>query len=98
RAPVRDRGRRRVLVVDDSPIVRDLLQELLSSVGLEVRVAGDGAAALQSLTENPVDLIVCDVEMPVMDGFELLRRLRDRADHVPVVMATTRGTVSERAM
>ncbi|TMQ05411.1 MAG: response regulator [Deltaproteobacteria bacterium] len=98
RAPVRDRGRRRVLVVDDSPIVRDLLQELLSSVGLEVRVAGDGAAALQSLTENPVDLIVCDVEMPVMDGFELLRRLRDRADHVPVVMVTTRGTVSDRAM
>ena len=98
RLPSRDRGRRRVLVVDDSPIVRDLLQELLSSVGLEVRVAGDGAAALASLTDNPVDLIVCDVEMPVMDGFELLRRLRERAERVPVVMVTTRGTVSDRAM
>ena len=97
RAPIRDRGRRRVLIVDDSPIVRDLLSELLSSVGLEVRTAGDGAAALHSLAEHPVDLIVCDVEMPVMDGFEFLRRLRDRAERVPVVMVTTRGSVSDRA-
>jgi two-component system chemotaxis sensor kinase CheA len=98
RTPLRDRGRRRVLVVDDSPIVRDLLSELLSSVGLEVRAVGDGAAALQALSERPVDLIVCDVEMPVMDGFELLRRLRDRAERVPVVMVTTRGSVSDRAL
>jgi len=97
RSPLRDRGRRRVLVVDDSPIVRDLLSELLSSVGLEVRTAGDGAVALQSLIDHPVDLIVCDVEMPVMDGFEFLRRLRDRAERVPVVMVTTRGSVSDRA-
>jgi chemotaxis protein histidine kinase CheA len=97
RASVRDRTRRRVLVVDDSPIVRDLLSELLSSVGLSVRVAGDGAAALQSLAEQAVDLIVCDVEMPVMDGFELLRRLRDRADRVPIVMVTTRGSLTDRA-
>jgi len=91
-------GRRRVLVVDDSPIVRDLLTELLSSVGLEVRSAGDGAAALQALADAPVDLVVCDVEMPVMDGFELLRKLRERADRVPVVMVTTRGSVSDRAL
>jgi CheY-like chemotaxis protein len=98
RVPIRDRGRRRVLIVDDSPIVRDLLSELLSSVGLEVRTAGDGAAALSTLAEHTVDLIVCDVEMPVMDGFELLRRLRDRAERVPVVMVTTRGSVQDRAM
>jgi chemotaxis protein histidine kinase CheA len=98
RTVVRERSRRRVLVVDDSPIVRDLLSELLSSVGLSVRVAGDGAAALQQLAEDSVDLIVCDVEMPVMDGFELLRRLRERADRVPVVMVTTRGSLSDRAM
>jgi two-component system, chemotaxis family, sensor kinase CheA len=98
RLPSRERSRRRVLVVDDSPIVRDLLTELLSSVGLEVRSAGDGAAALAALDEAAVDLIVCDVEMPVMDGFELLRRLRDRADRVPVVMVTTRGSVADRSM
>ena len=98
RTVVRERSRRRVLVVDDSPIVRDLLSELLSSVGLTVRVAGDGAAALQQLADDPVDLIVCDVEMPVMDGFELLRRLRERAERVPVVMVTTRGSLSDRAM
>jgi two-component system chemotaxis sensor kinase CheA len=97
RPSARDR-RRRVLVVDDSAIVRDLLTELLSSVGLEVRAVGDGAAALDSLIADPVDLIVCDVEMPVMDGFELLRRLRARADRVPVVMVTTRGSVADRSM
>ncbi|MBC7976474.1 MAG: response regulator, partial [Myxococcales bacterium] len=97
-SPAGERSRRRVLVVDDSPIVRDLLTELLASVGLEVRSAGDGAAALQTLAEHPVDLIVCDVEMPVMDGFELLRRLRDRGERVPVVMVTTRGSVSDRAL
>jgi two-component system, chemotaxis family, sensor kinase CheA len=93
-----ERLRRRVLVVDDSPIVRDLLTELLSSVGLEVRAAGDGVAALASLAEATVDLIVCDVEMPVMDGFELLRRLRERAERIPVVMVTTRGSVADRSM
>ena len=98
RTAVRERSRRRVLVVDDSPIVRDLLSELLSSVGLSVRVAGDGAAALQALAESAVDLIVCDVEMPVMDGFELLRRLRERTERVPIVMVTTRGSLSDRAM
>ena len=98
RAQVRARGRRRVLVVDDSPIVRDLLMELLSSVGLEVRSATDGAAALEALAEQPADLIVSDVEMPGMDGFELLRQLRERAIQVPVVMVTTRGSVSDRAL
>jgi len=98
RAQVRTRGRRRVLVVDDSPIVRDLLVELLSSVGLEVRSAGDGAAALNLLEEQLADLIVSDVEMPIMDGFELLRQLRERAIQVPVVMVTTRGSVSDRAL
>jgi chemotaxis protein histidine kinase CheA len=98
RAQVQARGRRRVLIVDDSPIVRDLLSELLSSVGLEVRSAADGAAALEMLAEQPADLIVSDVEMPVMDGFELLRQLRDRAMRVPVVMVTTRGSVSDRAL
>jgi len=97
RTPARER-RRRVLVVDDSPIVRDLLNELLSSVGLDVRAVGDGAAALESLAADPVDLIVCDVEMPIMDGFELLRRLRARAERVPVVMVTTRGSLADRSM
>jgi len=98
RAPVRQRRRSRVLVVDDSPIVRDLLGELLSSVGLEVRTAGDGAAALDALAGDEFDLIVCDVEMPVMDGFELLRRLRARSERVPVVMVTTRGSAADRSM
>jgi len=78
--------------------VRDLLSELLTSVGLDVRSAGDGAAALAAHTADPVDLIVCDVEMPVMDGFELLRRLRARSERVPVVMVTTRGSAADRSL
>lgn len=97
-APSFDSGRRRVLVVDDSPIVRDLLTELLTSVGLEVRSAGNGADALVALAEGPADLVVCDVEMPVMDGFDFLRKLREKGERVPVVMVTTRGSVADRSL
>lgn len=82
----------RILVVDDEPDLRELLATALRFKGYEVAVAGSGAAALESLTAHPADLVVMDVMMPLMDGFTTVRRLRARGDHVPVLFLTARDT------
>jgi len=87
---------RRVLVVDDSPIVRELLVELLLSMGLEVTQAPDGEAGLAATEADDFDLIISDVEMPAIDGFELVRRLRARGAQMPIIVVTTRGSVEDR--
>lgn len=94
--PVAVKPRARVLVVDDSPIIRDLLVELLTAAKLEVYTAADGAAALEMLDRHRVDLVLSDVEMPGIDGFELLTRIRQRDPELPVVMVTTRGSIADR--
>jgi CheY-like chemotaxis protein len=66
----------RVLVVDDEPDLRFVLRRLFERAGHEVVEAGDGAAALRSVEESRPDLVVTDIMMPVMDGAELIRRLR----------------------
>jgi DNA-binding response OmpR family regulator len=81
---------RRVLVVDDDDDIRLLLQELLSGAGYRVETAPDGRAALRVFYENPTDVVVLDLSMPDLDGFETLDRLRDLSD-VPVILLTARG-------
>jgi DNA-binding response OmpR family regulator len=81
---------RRVLVVDDDDDIRLLLEELLRSAGYEVRTAEDGRGALRMFYESPTDLVVLDLSMPGLDGFETLDRLRDLSD-VPVILLTARG-------
>ncbi len=66
----------RILVVDDEPDERFLVGRVLRREGHEVTVAGNGAAALEAVRECPPDLVVTDIMMPVMDGVELIRRLR----------------------
>jgi CheY-like chemotaxis protein len=66
----------RVLVVDDSPTHRRLLERLLGGAGHEVVAAPNGVAALELLEVQPVDAVVSDVKMPLMDGFQLCRTLR----------------------
>jgi CheY-like chemotaxis protein len=95
-APAGARRRRRVLVVDDSPIVRDLVTSILQAVDLDARGVGDGEAALVELERGLPDLLLSDVEMPRVDGFELLRRVRARWPLLPVVMLTTRGSAEDR--
>jgi two-component system chemotaxis sensor kinase CheA len=94
--PVAVKTRARVLVVDDSPIIRDLLVELLTAAKLDVHTAADGAEALEVLDRHRVDLVLSDVEMPGIDGFELLTRVRQRDPELPVVMVTTRGSMADR--
>jgi len=66
----------RILVVDDEPDQRFMLRRIFERAGHEVTEVGDGAAALAVVRESPPDLVVTDMMMPVMDGAELIRRLR----------------------
>jgi chemotaxis protein histidine kinase CheA len=96
RAPKRPR----VLVVDDSPIVRELVSEILRGNGLEPSPMPGGEAALAFLDNNHVDVALLDVDMPGMNGFELLQRIRLRPERIPVVMLTTHASieVKQRAL
>jgi two-component system, chemotaxis family, sensor kinase CheA len=87
---------KRVLIADDSPVIRELLSEILASAGLQVETAQDGLAALASIERSAPDLVLSDVEMPRMGGFELLTEIRQRSQRLPVVMLTTRGSVEDR--
>jgi DNA-binding response OmpR family regulator len=89
-SPVGTAPLRRVLVVDDDDDIRLLLEELLRSAGYAVATAKDGRLALRTFYESPTDLVVLDLSMPELDGFETLDRLRDLSD-VPVILLTARG-------
>ena len=89
----------RALSVDDSSVMRKIVERSLRQAGIELEKvveAGNGAEALSVLRENPVDLILCDINMPVMDGLEFVRQIGtvDHAKGVPVVMITTEGSES----
>ncbi len=85
--PVRLR-RARVLVADDGTSNRELLTLLLRRSGLDVCQAENGAEALRLNAENPVELILMDMQMPVMDGYTATRRLRDQGCSMPVIALT----------
>jgi CheY-like chemotaxis protein len=80
----------RILVVDDEPDQRFLLRRILQRAGYEVSEANDGAAALLAVRESAPDLVVTDMMMPVMNGVELIRCLRDdpATAHIPILAAS----------
>jgi len=87
----------RALIVDDSSVMRKIVERSLRQAGVEldkVVEAGNGAEALAALGKEPVDLILCDINMPVMDGLEFVKQLPtvENAKGVPVVMITTEGS------
>ena len=84
-----------VLVADDDASVSESLKEILELAGHRVLVAGDGAEALQVLKEHDVDAIVLDINMPVVDGWTVLRQLGERARPVVVVHSGAEFTPSE---
>jgi two-component system chemotaxis response regulator CheY len=89
----------RALIVGDSSVMRKIVERVVRQAGVELselREAGNGAEALAAIGESPVDLILCDINMPVMDGLEFVKRLKDveNAKGVPVVMITTEGSES----
>ena len=87
----------RALIVDDSSVMRKIVARSLRVAGInisQVVEAGNGAEALGALRDNKVDLILCDINMPVMDGLEFVKKLAtvENAKGVPVVMITTEGS------
>src|ERR1700682_401503 len=90
----------RALIVDDSSVMRKIVERSLRQAGIEltqVFEAGNGVEALGVLKENLVDLILCDINMPVMDGLQFVKELSAVANgkDIPVVMITTEGSESQ---
>jgi len=80
-----------ILVVDDEEIMRNLLDKMLSLEGYNILTAVDGQDALEIIAEEKVDLVVSDMKMPRMDGFELLKNLRNNYPDMGVVIMTGFG-------
>src|SRR5438874_9269453 len=86
----------RVLVVDDDRAVREALRRALMLTGYEVRLAEDGAQAIEQVVQAIPDAVVLDIGMPGMNGLEVCRRLRLLGNRVPILMLTAREAVSDR--
>ncbi|MEO1288758.1 MAG: response regulator, partial [Chloroflexota bacterium] len=82
-----------VLLVEDSKTQAAQIKETLESVGLTVRLAYDGPDGLREAIENPPALIVLDVKLPTMDGFQVCRRLKrnPQTENIPVIMLTEKA-------
>jgi len=93
-----ERGRPVVMVVDDSLTVRKVTSKHLQKRGLDVMVAKDGMDAVEQLRERVPDLMLVDIEMPRMDGYELTARVRGdaRLKHIPIIMITSRAGAKHR--
>ena len=87
-----------VLIVDDSITVRRVTGRLLQREGYRIATAADGLAALHAIAEEKPDVVLSDIEMPQMDGFELLRNIRNNTDlqDLPVIMITSRTASKHR--
>ncbi|MFS0715182.1 response regulator transcription factor [Microbacterium sp. 2P01SA-2] len=85
----------RVLLVDDEPHIIALLERALRTDDLEPVVAEDGETALELLETDQIDLVILDVGLPGIDGFDVLRRIRASGSSVPVIMLTARSGTSD---
>lgn len=84
---------RHVLIVDDDDLVRETLHFVLEDGGYQVYSASSGAEALRILEREPVDIVLSDIFMPGMNGFDLLRQIRERAPETPVILITGYGNI-----
>ena len=87
-----------VLVVEDSVTQREMISNLLKGSGLTVEVASDGVEAIDRIKNNCPDLVVLDIVMPKMNGYEVCRRLKadPKTQNVPVVMCSSKGEEFDR--
>jgi two-component system alkaline phosphatase synthesis response regulator PhoP len=90
--------RARLLLVEDEPALVTTLTDRLTAEGYAVAAAGDGETALRRVQEEAFDLVLLDVALPKMDGFEVCRELRRRGDETPILMLTARTQVIDRVV
>ncbi|HJP64722.1 MAG TPA: response regulator transcription factor [Actinomycetota bacterium] len=84
-----------VLIVDDHETFRSFARAILESDGFEVIAeAGDGTSGIEAVTSRRPDLVVLDVQLPDINGFEVLKRLRSEGDATPVVLTSSRDATS----
>jgi len=86
----------KIMIVDDDPNVRELVSVLLQNHGFETCEAIDGHDAMQKITNDNPDLVIIDIMMPNMDGFELCRNLRRYYENMPVLMLTAKGELASK--
>lgn len=89
---------KRILTVDDSKTIRDMLAFTLTKAGYEVVQAEDGQQGLDALARNAVDVVITDINMPVMDGFEFIRRMRAMPawKATPILVLTTETSAEKK--
>lgn len=88
--------KKRILIVDDDAEIRDLLEFDISSSGYFVDTASDGMEGLNKALNNKYDLILLDVMMPKMNGFDVCKNIRQAKINVPILMLTAKGTISDK--
>lgn len=91
-------GKKRILIVEDDESISLGLRMNLEAEGYDVGVATDGEDGLQRASEGAVDLVILDVMLPKMNGFEVVRQLRSKGSMVPVVMLSARGAEMDKVM
>ncbi len=84
-----------ILIVEDDKELSQLFQKVLEKNGYQVKSASDGAQALEVLDKEYIDLIISDIMMPVMDGYELVSELRSAGYQIPVLMITAKGSFDD---
>ncbi|MBF0550096.1 MAG: response regulator [Deltaproteobacteria bacterium] len=85
-------GRINILLVEDDPVAQRIVTRSLENVTCEVDIAGDGVEAIDKLLEKDFDLVLMDIRLPNLDGFELIRHIREKEEstqkHLPIVAMT----------
>lgn len=91
---------KRVLIAEDEPHLVESLSFILNRAGYDIETALDGEAAVQSIWAMPLDLIILDVMLPKVNGFEILKKIRAdaRLKSLPVIVLTAKGQNQDRAM
>ena len=86
----------KIMILDDDPNIRELVSALLQNHGFEACEAEDGRDALQKMMNDDPDLVIIDIMMPNMDGFELCRHLRRDYENMPILMLTAKGELANK--
>lgn len=89
---------RKVLTVDDSRTMREMLRQCLSGAGFDVVTAEDGADGIEKLKESQPDVVITDINMPVMDGFEFIENVRQSGEYsrIPILVLTTESAPEKK--